>query len=265
MNDINSNINTNMNNENFNTKNYIIDGDADGAVENDFFTQLKNILNRNPNDETNNHDKVGLDKYKDQDQDQDQDNYCLLTKEPLDNIHIKLTCGHKFNYIPLYREVVMQKTSGMSSTGYYYSHSLKRNEIKCPYCRTVQDKLLPYLEYDGVNKTTGVNQPKTLSMSVQTCSHIEYKKSKKQSSTCKEQSSTCCKEQSSTCCKEYAIHFLNGAYLCKKHSLNVDTDTANATVESKVATDTCGVILRYGKNKGNPCKNSSKCRVHSTQ
>ena len=244
-------INTNMNNENFNTKNYIIDGDADGAVEFDFFTQLKNILNRNPNEYNN--DKIGLDQ--DQDQDQDQDNYCLLTKEPLDNIHIKLECGHKFNYIPLYREVVMQKTSGMSSTGYYYSHSLKRNQIKCPYCRTVQDKLLPYLEYDGVNKTTGVNQPKTLSMPVQTCSHIEYKKGKKQSSTT-------CKEQSSTCCKENAIHFLNGAYLCKKHSLNVDTDTTSATVEPK---DTCGVILRYGKNKGNPCKNSSKCRVHSTQ
>jgi hypothetical protein len=164
----------------------------------------------------------------------------------------------------------MQKTTGMSSTGYYYSHSLKRNEIKCPYCRTVQDKLLPYLEYDGVNKTIGVNQPKTLSMSVQTCSHIEYKKGKKQSSTCcKEQSSTC-KEQSSTC-KENAIHFLNGAYLCKKHSLNVTTnvtinaDTIPATVESKVATDTCGVILRYGKNKGTPCNNSSKCRVHSSQ
>ena len=240
-----------MNNDIFNTKNYIIDGDPDGSVENDFFTQLKNILNRNPNDETNNHDEIRLD--------DDENNYCLLTKEPLDDIHIKLTCGHKFNYVPLYREVVMQKTTGMSSTGYYYSHSLKRNEIKCPYCRTVQDKLLPYLEYDGVNKTIGVNQPKTLSMSVQTCSHIEYKKGKKQSS---QQSSTCCKEQSSTCCKENAIHFLNGAYLCKKHSLNVDTDTTSATVEPK---DTCGVILRYGKNKGTPCNNSSKCRVHSSQ
>ena len=267
---INTNINTNINNETFNTKNYIIDGDSDGAVEFYFFTQLKNMLNQTPNDETDNN-KVGL--Y------DDQDNHCLLTKEPLDNIHIKLECGHKFNYVPLYREVVMQKTTGMSPIGYYQSHSLKRNEIKCPYCRTVQDKLLPYLEYDGVNKIIGVNQPKTLSMSVQTCSHIEYKKSKKQSSTtcCKEQGSTCkeqgstCKEQGSTC-KENAIHFVNGAYLCKKHSLNVATNIASTpaiietieTIEHKaeVATDTCGVILRYGKNKGNPCKNSSKCRVH---
>ena len=212
------------------------------------------MLNQTPNDETDNN-KVGL--Y------DDQDNYCLLTKEPLDNIHIKLECGHKFNYVPLYREVVMQKTTGMSSIGYYQSHSLKRNEIKCPYCRTIQDKLLPYLEYDGVNKTTGVNQPKTLSMSVQTCSHIECKKSKKQGSTCKEQGSTC---------KENAIHFINGAYLCKKHSLNIATNVSTpATIETietiehkaEVATDTCGVIIRYGKNKGNPCKNSSKCRVHS--
>ena len=237
-----------MNNPTLQTKNYIIDGDADGAVEFDFFTQLKNMLNQNQNGETDNNNT--------EDQD-NQDNYCLLTKEPLDNIHIKLECGHKFNYVPLYREVVMQKTTGMSSIGYYQPYSLKRNEIKCPYCRTVQDKLLPYLEYDGVNKTTNVNQPKTLSMSVQMCSHIEYKKGKKQSSTC-------CKEQGSTC-KENAIHFVNGAYLCKKHSLNVATNIATIeTIEPEIVSenDTCGVILRYGKNKGNPCKNSSKCRLH---
>lgn len=225
-----SDINTNLQ-----PKNYIIDGDIDGTVEDNFFSKLKNMLNEHNDD------------------DYDADNCCLLTKEPLDNIHIKLECGHKFNYVPLYREVVMQKITGMSSTGYYQSHSLKRNEIKCPYCRTVQDKLLPYLEYDGVNKMTNVNQPKTLSMSVQTCSHIEYKKSKKQGSTC----------------KENAIHFVNGAYLCKKHSLNVATNVSTpATIETiehkvEVATDTCGAILRYGKNKGKPCKNSSNCRVHS--
>jgi len=249
-------INTNKNNENL-YPNYIIDGDVGGAVEFDFFTQLKNMLNQTKNDETDNHDKINLG----EDQDQDQDNYCLLTKEPLENIHIKLACGHKFNYVPLYREVVMQKTTGMTSTGYYTTHSLKRNEIKCPYCRTVQDKLLPYLEYDGVNKTMGVNHPKTLSMSVQTCTHIiECKKSK---------------NKSSTCCKENAVHFLNGAYLCKKHSLSVATNVSKnvstnvATIETTIVpeiiseNDTCGAILRYGKNKGNPCKNSSKCRVHS--
>lgn len=96
-------INTNIINKFLYPKNYIIDGDADGAVEDDFFTQLKNMLNQTPNCETDNHNKVGLC------EDDNQDNYCLLTKEPLDNIHIKLECGHKFNYVPLYREVVIQK------------------------------------------------------------------------------------------------------------------------------------------------------------
>jgi len=227
-------------------KNYIIDGDVDGIAENDFFNQLKNM--NKTNDTSNNNEGVI---------DADADSCCcLLTKEPLDNIHIKLTCGHKFNYVPLYREVVMQKTTGMSSTGYYTTHSLKRNEIKCPYCRTVQDKLLPFLEYDGVSKTVGVNYPNKLSMSVQACNH-----------TCHDNN----KKKKSSCCKENATQIINGVYLCKKHSYHVDNDTSIyntsdaeilETIHQDVPPDTCGVILKYGKNKGNPCKNSSKCRIH---
>jgi hypothetical protein len=223
------------------SKNYIVNGDAGGIIECNFFAQLKNMLN---------HSEVG------EDENEDQDNSCLLTKEPLQNIHIVLACGHKFNYVPLYREVIAQKTIGLSSTGYYTSHSLKRNEIKCPYCRNVQDKLLPYLEYDGVKKTVNVNYPAKLSMTSQPCTYCTYsvnlnsKKSKKNDS-----------------CKECAIEYHNGTYVCKKHyelSLTtpdpVDTNTTESSPISAPAV--CGVILRYGKNKGNPCPNPSSCRVH---
>jgi len=243
MSDINTNIN--INNKVLQPKNYIIDGDIDGTVEDNFFSKLKNMLNEHNNDD---------------DYDADADNYCLLTKETLGRVHIKLACGHKFNYVPLYREVVMQKITGMSSNGYYQTHSLKRNEIKCPYCRTVQDKLLPYLEYDGVNKTMGVNHPKTLSMSVETCGHVDNKKSKK---------------KLSSSCKENAMQLLNGVYLCKKHYDHATATTAPVTSSSSCENDdnlaaasgsgSCGVILRYGKNKGKPCSNSSKCRIHLAQ
>ena len=243
------------------SKNYVIDGDADGMMESNFFSQLKNMLTHSEeageddHRNTNDNDKT---------QNEDEDNCCLLTKEPLQNIHIILACGHKFNYVPLYREVIAQKTIGLSFNGYYTSHSLKRNEIKCPYCRNVQDKLLPYLEYDGVKKTVNVNYPAKMSMTSQPCMYsvsLNSKKSKKNAS-----------------CKECAIEYYNGTYVCKKHyehelsltttPLDLDTNTNTITTLSSPTTSTlspskCGVILRYGKNKGNPCPNASSCRIHS--
>jgi hypothetical protein len=223
------------------SKNYIIHGDADGVIEFDFFAQLKNMSSHS--------EEAG--------ENENQDNCCLLTKEPLKNIHIVLECGHKFNYVPLYREVIAQKTIGLSSTGYYTSHSLRRNEIKCPYCRNVQDKLLPYLEFDGVTKMFNVNHPAKMSMTSQPCmysANLNSKKSKKNAS-----------------CKDCAVEYCNGIYVCKKHyeaSLathdTLDPLDTNTVASSSIITTSsnCGAILRYGKNKGNPCPNPSSCRVH---
>lgn len=36
---------------------------------------------------------------------------CLITDEPLRRDHITLQCGHKFNYVPLFKEVLFQKCS----------------------------------------------------------------------------------------------------------------------------------------------------------
>lgn len=240
------------------SKNYIIDGDSDGVIENDFFSQLKNMLtqskcdgeNGNNSDENANghHNNSGSNS-------ENEENFCLLTKEPLQHIHIVLACGHKFNYIPLYREVISQKTIGLSSTGYYTSHSLKRNEIKCPYCRNVQDKLLPYLEYDGIKKMVNVNYPTKLSMTSQPCMHYASLHSKK--------------GKKSAPCKENAIACHNEIYVCKKHyeecitiqqHLDANTDDALTHSHSK-----CGVILRYGKNKGKPCLNPPSCRLHKNK
>ena len=212
------------------SKNYIIHGDADGDTEFDFFAQLKNMLSHSEAEASEN-----------------EDNCCLLTKEPLQHIHIVLACGHKFNYVPIYREVIAQKTVGLSSTGYYTSHSLRRNEIKCPYCRNVQDKLLPYLEFDGVKKMVNVNHPAKMSMPSQPCMYSTNVKSKKSAS-----------------CKECAINCHNGTYVCKKHyELSTPESSSITTTTTTTTSSICGVILRYGKNKGIPCPNPPSCRVHS--
>jgi len=228
------------------SKNYVIDGDADGMMESDFFTQLKSMMSSTSRNDNTSDNKI-----------EDEDNCCLLTKESLHHIHIVLECGHKFNYIPIYREIIAQKTTGPSS--YYNQTSLKKNEIKCPYCRNVQGKLLPYLQYDGVKKMHSVNYPEKMSMTSQPCAYfvtgMHSKKTKK-----------------NTSCKDSAIECYNGTYVCKKHyelSLSSPSPLLNTVVESSPSptsptslSSKCGVILRYGKNKGTPCSNTSSCRVH---
>jgi len=86
---------------------------------------------------------------------EDDSNLCLISNQPLNEYHFKMNCGHKFNYIPLYLDIKnhKEKYNGMEST---VSH-LKKDEIRCPYCRNKQTGLLPYYEELGVSKVNGVN------------------------------------------------------------------------------------------------------------
>jgi hypothetical protein len=83
------------------------------------------------------------------------DNLCLITYQPLTLHNIELMCGHKFNYTPLYLDLVnhKQKFNEMEDG----PSNLNSNEIRCPYCRKTQIGLLPY--YDGCQlpKIHGVN------------------------------------------------------------------------------------------------------------
>ena len=41
--------------------------------------------------------------------DDEEESMCLISYLPFDENVIRLTCGHSFNYLPLYREIVKQK------------------------------------------------------------------------------------------------------------------------------------------------------------
>ena len=87
--------------------------------------------------------------------DDDSDNNCLITNAPLVDRHVKLKCGHAFNYVPLFNDIRNHKTkfnTMESSAG-----TLKLNEIRCPYCRNIQVGVLPYYEDLGVHLVNGVN------------------------------------------------------------------------------------------------------------
>jgi hypothetical protein len=86
---------------------------------------------------------------------EEDDNLCLITNQPLIDKFVKMECGHKFNYLPLFNDLVnhKKKFNNMEST----STHLKINEIRCPYCRKKSIGLLPYYEELGLAKITGVN------------------------------------------------------------------------------------------------------------
>ena len=86
---------------------------------------------------------------------EDDKNKCLITNQELTDKFITLNCQHKFNYVPLYNDLVNHKNKFNHMEG---SHSkLNINQIRCPYCRKKQTDLLPYYEELGLEKVNGVN------------------------------------------------------------------------------------------------------------
>ena len=85
----------------------------------------------------------------------EDNNLCLITNKPLIDKYVELVCGHKFNYLALYKDIYNHKkkfNNMESNTG-----TLKNNEIRCPYCRQKQVGLLPYYDDVDVKKINGVN------------------------------------------------------------------------------------------------------------
>lgn len=122
------------------------------------------IINDNEDEDDNNIDETKI---------------CLITNSLLDNNNIKLDCGHKFNYLPLYNEIIYQKTKKILDNS-----KLKFNEIKCPYCRNITYKLLPFYKYYEIKQIKGVNYPTNLTMNFNNCEYIDKKNNKCNNSAC---------------------------------------------------------------------------------
>ena len=112
---------------------------------------------------------------------EDGSSLCLISGESLGRNHIELPCNHKFNYVPLYQEVVTQKHKYNALS----TERLLSSQIKCPYCRSVSDKLLPFIPLDnGVSRVKGVNHPSSMCMEHNTCSWV-FKSGKNKDCPCK--------------------------------------------------------------------------------
>ena len=108
---------------------------------------------------------------------------CLLTGEKLTYNHIDLQCNHKFNYLPLYNEVISQKITKKNG-GMRDNVRLSVSQFKCPYCRTISNRLLPYIpEKDTKHKYIGVNYPEGLCMEHRKCEYL-FASGKKKNEMC---------------------------------------------------------------------------------
>jgi hypothetical protein len=111
--------------------------------------------------------------YKDDDETEnipDNKNVCLITHEVLSEHYQTLTCGHTFNYIPLYSYIYNYKyTYGR------YGPKFKVSEFKCPYCRCIQYDLIPYIPIGDVIEIFGVNAEEMFRIRDTPCMYVSRK------------------------------------------------------------------------------------------
>ena len=117
----------------------------------DFFNELYKSIS---NEESNGKKKQEENEQEQKEQkEQKEQVLCLISNMPLIEHFITMECGHKFNYIPLYNDILNHKKKFNTME----NKILKTIEIRCPYCRKVQQNLLPYYKYPGVKEVHGVN------------------------------------------------------------------------------------------------------------
>ena len=131
---------------------YIIEGNID------FYEELYKSIGQEPKEPKETKEpkeiKEGIEqRNKTGEDDQEEPFLCLISNMPLTENFVKMNCGHKFNYIPLYNDILNHK----KKFNIMEHQSLKNIEIRCPYCRKVQQELLPYHKYPGVKEVHGVN------------------------------------------------------------------------------------------------------------
>lgn len=100
----------------------------------------------------------------DDEPDENESEKCLISNLPLDKTKIEFECGHKFNYYYIFRETINSKKINYNVTP---GHKLDCNSIKCPYCRTVYNILLPpSLDISETSTIKGINSPYKSCMSL---------------------------------------------------------------------------------------------------
>lgn len=180
--------------------------------------------------------------------DDEEEPKCLITNQPLKKYNIRLSCGHSFNYEPLYTDIIRQKSPSYLRKEEY---RIGLYHFRCPYCRTISKKLIPYVdEIPNVIEIKGVNYPAKYALTLNNCKYV-FKSGKRKGEIC-----------GKGC---------NNAY-CKYHQKIIDKRNYNIKPSTNVIIQTntqgCNQILVSGKRKGELCgcsklfNNTPVCKRH---
>ena len=154
-----------------------------------------------------------------------EENACLITNVPLNLFHVTLECGHKFNYEPLYQEVLRQK-GRMGS--YNYHEKIGIHQIKCPYCRTLTNHLMPYIgNHPVIKRLAGVNSPVSMCMPGVKCSRDK--------------------------CSVNAFYEHENKPYCMRHHKSASKLKPTPTPKKNATGTRCCAEIQTGKNKGTRC------------
>jgi hypothetical protein len=148
---------------------------------------------------------------------------------------------------------------------------LKANEIRCPYCRSVQHTLLP--QVDGFPLIHGVNyiNPQIPIRVNHQVEHHAYLNGYKIAECCYENA-----EGVKICSVKYGKDFAQtNKFYCLKHYSLINKKFLKEEAKKNKITQTaslvsgvlCQHVLLTGKNKGNncgkpSCKNTEYCKTH---
>ena len=243
-----------------------------------FFSELAKIMNKNStqNDISDKNiiissDNISAPNNSNNESDNNED-ICLITKEKLHPNHITLSCNHKFNYIPIYKEISYQKNKNNTS---FEITKLSYNEIKCPYCRQITNKLLPYIPYSSVKQVKFVNSPQDLCMASIKCQHV-FK------NTHKCNTDEIDNDNDSSKCDKNALYYeKENVLLCIQHfrqyekrMKSIENKKAKLIAKKqeknakKILVPRCQAILKTGKNIGKNCnriistEGETFCKIH---
>ena len=168
-----------------------------------------------------------------EDSNDEEDDLCMLSNMPLNASSVALPCGHKYNYINLYNEIIAQKSSQRTSIE---ENRLRYQQFRCPYCRTVYSKLIPFIDIDGVKKISGVNSSvPSSSLNLFPCSWTI--------------------QRGKRCGEQCGKHSFNPQFnkLCKLHNAVAERRAGNIQLAGGI----CKARLKSGPRKGQLC--GSKC------
>lgn len=238
-----------------------------------FFSELSKIVNAKNNSTSlnaSNNNSINIDTHNSNiihDNDSN-DNICLISKEKLHPNHITLSCNHKFNYIPIYKEVLYQKNK---SNPQYEVTKLHQNQIKCPYCRSITNKLLPYIQYPNIYFSKVVNALEPDCIPSVKCSHIIKHRAKNiQDTRCNKNALFYETDNVLFCPTHYKLY--SSKETNKKDTLKKENiKKTNCFKKSNNNIVKCSAILKSGANAGKPCncsittEGSQYCKRHSSK